>query len=1133
MNFDNNSSSFITSLGDDELIEFINKLSQEKKSKRGFKSQDDNLQERDHDHLEVETDVDTELDDHEELDVNKIFPPSSPLKAPSSVPIHQDKNNNISVVGEKEEEEEEEAGLKPQDGIELEFGDYATYFKEKQKKQQEADYNYKEWDANRRRKQYKEQIDYPQIFVNCIIHVTGRTEPDITQLHKLIVLHGGKFLHYLGAKGNATHIIAGKLTPRKKLEFAKYKVLKPEWITESVSCGKLLPWMDYTLIDNDYGQTKLNFNRKAQTLEKSDNAGEKTSNDDDDDDDEFGLAAASPEETDLTQDPMVIENNDNQQQIDAKNPDFLQIFFAKSRLHHLSTWKSDLREEFFQKALAKLRERKSNIVSSAFKKSSSSKIIFHIDFDCFFATVSALNQPNIDPSKQPICVTHGGGNADIASCNYVARKSGVKNGMWFNSAKKLCPNLIPLGYKFDEYDRISKIFYKNLLDLELDSVLPVSVDEALLDVTSLCTGGDDDDETIIEQSERAMQLAKKIKKTIFEETDCSVSIGIGRNVLLAKLALRRAKPDGIFQVSDPIHDFLENIPVKDLPGVGYNIAQKLAKEFGENSDFSIGSLKQIEKQKLINMFGIKTGTRLYDYARGIDKTNIDISSNPQDFQRKSVSIDINWGIRFDNIQQVDMFLVSCAKEMNTRLAKINKSGSQIMLKLARRAPNAPIEPTKYLGMGDCVFCSKSARFGIATREIGLISTESKSLFRILNVPPTELRGVSIQITNLVDDSATSSQMKLQFKKAEKTPFTTTRKEKDQVTDNVSSPEIQKISSTSSQYDVPNDVHSSLLKELPADIRQKVENQRQKTKPKISNNNSSLNFNNNNNHINSHEIDWEVFKELPLDIQNELKIELKRREIPILGKPDTPTKRDYRTSPSKFHLQQIFPESPGEKAKVVRVLSPSPRKKRKIIAADSAASGSIGNNTTKIKPPPLNFEELNVDKGFLDELPASVRNEIIADFQYQQELKFKRQKFQETEEEFRKIQKKLQQPRSIRITSELYTQLLGTRTKPPPRFQFTSSFTKIKELIITWIRSTINVGPHEDDFNKLMEFIVELISTKNFTKSINILKIILVNVQIEKKNCDNYKGFQEWESRAQMLKEFITTEFEKHNIIYEL
>jgi DNA repair protein REV1 len=101
------------------------------------------------------------------------------------------------------------------------------------------------------------------------------------------------------------------------------------------------------------------------------------------------------------------------------NPDFLKSYFDQSRLHHLSTWKADLKNQI--QALAPSRPKKRNVAQP---------MIMHVDFDSFFCAVSLLSRPEL--KDQPVCVGHGGARSgEISSCNYPARKFGVRNGMTY------------------------------------------------------------------------------------------------------------------------------------------------------------------------------------------------------------------------------------------------------------------------------------------------------------------------------------------------------------------------------------------------------------------------------------------------------------------------------------------------------------------------------------------------------------------------------------------------------------------------------------------------------------------------------------------------------------------------------
>lgn len=88
----------------------------------------------------------------------------------------------------------------------------------------------------------------------------------------------------------------------------------------------------------------------------------------------------------------------------------------------------------------------------------------------------------------------------------------------------------------------------------------ISVDEALLEFESLSI-----DEVEV--------FAAKIRKEIKKATGCDASIGVGSNVLLARMSTKKAKPAGQYycKTQDDIDDLLSGQSVTQLPGVKYSV----------------------------------------------------------------------------------------------------------------------------------------------------------------------------------------------------------------------------------------------------------------------------------------------------------------------------------------------------------------------------------------------------------------------------------------------------------------------------------------------------------------------------------------------------------------------------------
>lgn len=1049
------------------------------------------------------------------------------IKSTQTSPLNSGQINKLEELnGSREEEEEEEEDADKsnfgQVGAQHQFGDFNAYFENKHRKQQLADQYFVEWEKRRRRAN-GESSQIPPIFKNCIIFVNGNTIPSITVIHKAVVLHGGQFLHYLSNKGAATHIICDKLTPRKRIEYRNYKVVRAKWISDSVDKQQLMDWTEYRLIDDvDYDQQRLGFEKVKSTVDtglkkvlfmdidqkKTDivdtvspleaDDGLEGQNVLDEILDDDMLVSGDPEEfeldlerdiehdlgTDLQLDldsdfkhdldnnlELKVQNEDPSSkklsqfqvsrprqafaQMDAKHPDFLTHFFANSRLHHLSTWKADLRSKFIRLV--------ANGIKTPPKNPNALRLILHIDFDCFFATVSALKHSNLDIHKDPIAVSHGGKSSDVASCNYVARAKGVRNGLWLGGAMQLCPELKVIDYDFNAYEKVSHAFYTYLITCGVfDLIFPVLIDEVLVDASSHCSNTEISVENFLQ----------KIRDDVFLLTKCSVSVGAAENVVLAKLAIRRAKPNGQFYLHKNIDNFLAEVNLQSLPGMGYGLCRKLSEEADLPAPTSIfiKDIKGFTATKLTKILGDVTGQKLFNFCRGIDNSSIELDTTSSEtlLGRKSVSVEVNYGIRFDTFNQVENFLMKIAKELQDRMISLGVCGSRLSLKLARRQPNSPVNPPKYMGMGKVDFFSKSSNLGVPTNDWGLVGSEIKALHRQLNIPPEELRGIGVTMAKLVDIEAVrkEQQQKLRFNQRS---------------------HVKPVLTIQSSQAFP--------------FAEKV--------------------------VNSDSIDWDVFNHLPDSIKREFKKELLRRGIPVSSKEKSPSKNDGR---KVFH-QQLFPSQPYGKFKSVRVIE-SPKKKRKIRGSPTKVS------TVKEESPTPYNETISYDEEVLNEIPSSIRNEFIAECERQQKMKkltfvSMREKLEVKDQHRRDLEENVIDSDWLRAQTRLIS---------PPRFSgLTDDYSELVRQLQDWIKQSLpEQGPHPDDFKLIESYVREAAQKGLIVRAVNLIRLIAKQVETESiklKMClvdnvlDIQRGIDEWEIIISRLKKLIREIcFEKNFVV---
>jgi len=235
-------------------------------------------------------------------------------------------------------------------------------------------------------------------------------------------------------------------------------------------------------------------------------------------------------------------------------------------------------------------------------------VIFLADFDYFFAQCEELRNPAI--KEKPVVVgVYSGRTEDsgaVSTSNYIARKYGVKSGLPLFMAKRKLEGteavFLPVDHEYYEQisNRIMNIFRKYASELE-----QVSVDEAYLDVSEQvgCSFG------------KARDYALTIKADVKAQVGISLTIGVGPNKLVAKIACDSQKPDGLTIVrSEQTKEFLAPLPINRLLGIG----KKTAARMDQMGIKTIGDLAVYDCQRLIEGFGKVLGIYFHNAANGID-----------------------------------------------------------------------------------------------------------------------------------------------------------------------------------------------------------------------------------------------------------------------------------------------------------------------------------------------------------------------------------------------------------------------------------------------------------------------------------------------------------------------------------
>ena len=243
------------------------------------------------------------------------------------------------------------------------------------------------------------------------------------------------------------------------------------------------------------------------------------------------------------------------------------------------------------------------------------RIVLHVDFDYFYAQCEEIRTPDLKTKPVAVCMfsDRGGDSGAIATANYTAREFGVKSGLSILSAKQMLKNRTDSAFLPADFEYYSDMSEKsmNIIKKFADVFEYVGRDEAYLDVS----------EKVELNFTKASHIAQQIKNEVRGKTKLTCSVGISPNKLLSKIASGYKKPDGLTTVTpDNISEFMETLNLGDIHGVGKKTQQKLAEENIE----TISQAKSLDIFELINMFGRKSGTYIYNAIRGIDDEPVTI-----------------------------------------------------------------------------------------------------------------------------------------------------------------------------------------------------------------------------------------------------------------------------------------------------------------------------------------------------------------------------------------------------------------------------------------------------------------------------------------------------------------------------
>lgn len=286
-----------------------------------------------------------------------------------------------------------------------------------------------------------------------------------------------------------------------------------------------------------------------------------------------------------------------------------------------------------------------------------SRIIMHIDLNCFYARAQVIKEPELE--GKPLIIAGSTRRGIVSTASYEARKYGITSAMPTYMATRLCPNVIIRSSDFDLYHELSNKFfsyirkYTNIIEI-------ASIDECYADMTEC-----------MKECSNPEQFLINLQNQLFQETKLMCSIGLAPTKFLAKMASDIKKPMGITIIrKKDIKSILWPLPIKDMYGIGKKTYPRLEKiGIKTIGDFALDT--SLECKKILGKFYYV----LKDWCVGKGSDEV----ITEEIDPKSIGHSTTFLFDTDDYDEIKSMLYEKCVDVSKRAKKEDKIGTTIMI----------------------------------------------------------------------------------------------------------------------------------------------------------------------------------------------------------------------------------------------------------------------------------------------------------------------------------------------------------------------------------------------------------------------------------------------------------------------
>jgi DNA polymerase IV len=284
------------------------------------------------------------------------------------------------------------------------------------------------------------------------------------------------------------------------------------------------------------------------------------------------------------------------------------------------------------------------------------RVIAHLDCDAFYVSVELQRRPEL--RGLPVVVAGSGPRAVVTTASYEARRFGIGSASPASQARRLCPQAVFVAPDFAAYREISRAVW-SLVRERLEVVEVVGLDEGYADLSAV---------------EKPLRVLRELVGAVESATGIVISVGVGPNRLVAKVASDLEKPHGFVALGreDACRRLADRSP-RLIPGIGPKTAERLA----ALGFATIGALQAADEALLTERFGARQGRYLGARAHFHDDAPVLAESGPA----KSRSSETTFDADIADVEELARVLRAMAEDLAEGLRRKGVRGRTVGIKV--------------------------------------------------------------------------------------------------------------------------------------------------------------------------------------------------------------------------------------------------------------------------------------------------------------------------------------------------------------------------------------------------------------------------------------------------------------------